>query len=302
VSFREEIIGPCRLILGDCREVLPTLGKVDAVVTDPPYAEIDRDYGRLTEAEWHSLMDAVVPECRRVVSPDGSAVFILQPNSERVGRMRPWLFEFIAKWARDWNLVQDVWWWNFTSPPTVHAHEANGLMKPSVKACVWLGGEDCFRDQNAVLWKPSDAILATKLNDRALERHPSGLTMRKGRVLEKVLERGGSAPFNLIPIANANSVTSGGADGHGAATPQPLCDWWVGYLSKEGQTVCDPFMGSGTVGVSSVNLGREFVGIEQDISHFDRACRRIEAATKQPDLFIEQPKPAKQLDLLGAVE
>ena len=36
-SFREEIIGGCRLILGDCRDVLPMLGKVDAVVTDPPY-------------------------------------------------------------------------------------------------------------------------------------------------------------------------------------------------------------------------------------------------------------------------
>lgn len=35
--MREEIIGDCRLILGDCRDVLPTLGPVDAVVTDPPY-------------------------------------------------------------------------------------------------------------------------------------------------------------------------------------------------------------------------------------------------------------------------
>jgi site-specific DNA-methyltransferase (adenine-specific) len=35
--FREEIIGRARLILGDCREVLPTLPKVCAVVTDPPY-------------------------------------------------------------------------------------------------------------------------------------------------------------------------------------------------------------------------------------------------------------------------
>jgi DNA modification methylase len=35
--FREEIIGDARLILGDCREVLPTLPRVDAVVTDPPY-------------------------------------------------------------------------------------------------------------------------------------------------------------------------------------------------------------------------------------------------------------------------
>ena len=37
MSYREEIIGDARLILGDCREILPTLGKVDAVVTDPPY-------------------------------------------------------------------------------------------------------------------------------------------------------------------------------------------------------------------------------------------------------------------------
>lgn len=37
MAFREEIIGDCRLILGDCRDVLPTLPKVDAVVTDPPY-------------------------------------------------------------------------------------------------------------------------------------------------------------------------------------------------------------------------------------------------------------------------
>ena len=35
--FRTEIIGDATLILGDCREILPTLGKVDAVITDPPY-------------------------------------------------------------------------------------------------------------------------------------------------------------------------------------------------------------------------------------------------------------------------
>ena len=34
---RIETIGDCKLLLGDCRDILPTLGKVDAVVTDPPY-------------------------------------------------------------------------------------------------------------------------------------------------------------------------------------------------------------------------------------------------------------------------
>lgn len=37
MTQREEIIGDARLILGDCREVIPTINRVDAVVTDPPY-------------------------------------------------------------------------------------------------------------------------------------------------------------------------------------------------------------------------------------------------------------------------
>jgi DNA modification methylase len=45
MTFREEIIGNARLILGDCRDVLPTLGKVDAVVTDPPYVLSDSGPG-----------------------------------------------------------------------------------------------------------------------------------------------------------------------------------------------------------------------------------------------------------------
>jgi len=43
MKWREEVIGDCRLILGDCREVMPGLGRVDAVVTDPPYG-IARKY------------------------------------------------------------------------------------------------------------------------------------------------------------------------------------------------------------------------------------------------------------------
>ena len=37
MTWREETIGAARLILGDCRDILPTLPRVDAVVTDPPY-------------------------------------------------------------------------------------------------------------------------------------------------------------------------------------------------------------------------------------------------------------------------
>src|SRR6185312_5641104 len=134
---------------GDCLRVLPSIpdGSIDAVVTDPPYPYVDRDYGHWTEAEWFALMDPVVSHCRRVLKPTGSAVFILQANQEKVGRTRPWLWRFMAKWCEEWNMVQDAWWWNHARSPTVHCSRGNGLMRPSVKAMVWCGPPDCYRNQ-----------------------------------------------------------------------------------------------------------------------------------------------------------
>jgi site-specific DNA-methyltransferase (adenine-specific) len=57
-------------------------------------------------------------------------------------------------------------------------------------------------------------------------------------------------------------------------------------------------MGSGTTGVAAAKLGRNFSGIEINEGYFDIACRRISEARKQPDLFIERPRPAKQEILL----
>jgi DNA modification methylase len=62
--------------------------------------------------------------------------------------------------------------------------------------------------------------------------------------------------------------------------------------------VFDPFMGSGTTGVACVKLGRRFVGVEIDPGYFDITRRRIEAALKQPDMFVAHPKPAEQLSIL----
>lgn len=48
MTFRTETIGDCTLILGDCLEVMPTLGRFDAVVTDPPYGMAFRSNHRAT--------------------------------------------------------------------------------------------------------------------------------------------------------------------------------------------------------------------------------------------------------------
>ena len=55
--------------------------------------------------------------------------------------------------------------------------------------------------------------------------------------------------------------------------------------------VLDPFMGSGTTGVACAKLGRRFIGIEIDRQYFDIACERIEAAQRQPGLFMKPAEP-----------
>ena len=86
---------------------------------------------------------------------------------------------------------------------------------------------------------------------------------------------------------------------HPTEKPVPLLRSWVDQFSNPGETVCDPFMGSGTTGVACVQRGRSFIGIEREQQYFDMACKRISAAYAQPDLFIEQAAPAQQTALFA---
>jgi DNA modification methylase len=68
----------------------------------------------------------------------------------------------------------------------------------------------------------------------------------------------------LLPIPNSNSTNSAGAYGHGAGTPAELCDWWIKYLCPPRGTVLDPFVGSGTVAICALKLGKRAIGIDKD--------------------------------------
>jgi DNA modification methylase len=268
-----------RLMHGDCLDLMPSIpdASVDAIVCDPPYPEINRPYGRMTEAEWHQMMRRLIPECRRVLKPAGSAVFVLQPNSNKPGSMRPWLFEFQAYICREWNMIQDAWWWNITAMPEAHSIQGR-LMRPSLKACVWCGPRNAFRDQDAVLWTESQGNAQQRLAGRLTNtKHPSGHHRNKQTISAKAEERGGVTPFNVLPIPTL-SQDSAGSHGHGAGTPAALCDYWIKYISPPDGTVLDPFVGSGTVALSALKLGRKAIGIERDAGYFAIAQSRLAAA------------------------
>lgn len=98
--------------------------------------------------------------------------------------------------------------------------------------------------------------------------------------------------YGKDPRAGKGAGTSGtvvtepaGVDGHPAAKPVSAMNWLVNKASLPGETVCDPFMGSGTTGVACYNTGRAFIGIERESKYFDLACERIDQAQRQGRMF-----------------
>jgi hypothetical protein len=115
-------------------------------------------------------------------------------------------------------------------------------------------------------------------------------------------ERGATRTFRHLWMGVQRKSQVGDPRQHPTEKPIALMEWCLGFFPNAA-TVLDPYMGSGTTGVACVRAGRKFIGIEIDPDHFNTACRRIEAAVKQPDLFIAEPSPKpQQLSLMEPAE
>lgn len=235
---RVEQIGECTLYLGDCREVMPTLGNVDAVVTDPPYG-IGESAGKAktrTSGLASRLRDASRYQ-RDYGDLDWDDVTADEEIAIAIG---------MAKWSV-------VFGGNYYDLP------------PSSCWFVWdkLNGDTDFADCELAWTNLPKAV-------RRIRFLWNGC-MRRERDIQRE---------------------------HPTQKPVDVMKWCIEHIPAPNKTILDPFAGSGTTGVAAVKLGRTFIGIEREKIYFDVMCRRIEAAYRQPDLIVDQPKPkAEQLGL-----
>lgn len=84
--------------------------------------------------------------------------------------------------------------------------------------------------------------------------------------------------------------------GHPTEKPLPLMMEILNDFTNHGQTVLDPFMGSGTTIVACERMGRRGIGIEMNEEYFNLACKRVEEATSQADMFshVDLVKPKQE--------
>ena len=100
-----------------------------------------------------------------------------------------------------------------------------------------------------------------------------------------------SMDMNSKMLDQSISATNAERVGHPTQKPLRVMAWSLSF-APGAQTVCDPFMGSGTTGVACAQLGKAFTGIERERKYFDIACERIARAQAQGQLFPPETKPA----------
>lgn len=88
-----------------------------------------------------------------------------------------------------------------------------------------------------------------------------------------------------IKAINTSWVTVKDAVGHPTQKPVELMRLLIEKFTKPGDTVFDPYMGSGSTGVAAVQTGRNFIGVELDSGYFAIAQRRIAEAQMQVPLL-----------------
>ena len=109
---------------------------------------------------------------------------------------------------------------------------------------------------------------------------------------ERIFERNGHKNFQVFREMSIFSSVRAKIAGdtfynHPSQKPIKLIRKLIEKYTNEGDTILDPFMGSGTTGVACVQTGRNFIGIEIDPTYFAIAERRIKEASMQPRLELQ---------------
>ena len=112
-----------------------------------------------------------------------------------------------------------------------------------------------------------------KLSDNDKKRMNSKTGSGSGKNMSNWIGKQTVYPSNVLHFATQCSNV-----GHSAAYPESLPEFFIKLFTKEGDTVLDPFMGSGTTGIVCKKLNRNFVGIEIDQRYFELSKERIAGA------------------------
>lgn len=258
-----------RIYHGDCLDVL-TAGRigpqsVNLIVTSPPYADQrSENYGGIRADEyvdWFLPRAAALKDC---LAEDGSFVLNIKEKAAR-GEKHTYVYELVLAMRREqgWRLVDEYCWHKKNCYPGKWPNRFRDSWERLYHFT--LSPRFKMRQESVMVpmgdWK--DARLRN-LSDTDRTRDKSKHENGFGKKVQNWIGRDMAYPTNVLHMA-----TVCGFKGHPAAFPKELPSWFIKLFTDVGDTVLDPFAGSGTALVAALELGREAIGIDAEQRYCD---------------------------------
>jgi len=245
-------IGNCRVINGDCFDVLKDLDVIfDAVISDPPFGVTSEhwDIAPPLDLMWQVLDSKTKPNANFVMFACGKfSIDLVQSN------YRWYRYDLI------WQKNNKVGFLNAGLQP-MRAHES-----------IFVFGRPGY--QKEATYNPIKILGGAKAGRiRSNKTSTSGVYRNKGftHIADGYLH-----PSSVLPFANDRGNNQQGLNLHTTQKPIALMMWLVATYTNKGDTVLDPYAGSGSTALACLTLGRRCVTIEKEKKFFDITCKRIE--------------------------
>ena len=317
------------------KALLAHQGKVQLVFTSPPFPlNTKKSYGNLQGEDYIRWLAKFAPLLRRMATDDGSIVIEIG-NAWLPGEpvMSTHVLEAFLRFLKkgDLHLCQEfiwynparlpspiewvnrerirvkdaftrIWWMSPTTRPKADNRRVLREYSPSMKRLIATGKYNAGR-------RPSEHQIGKESfsvdNGGAIPSNVGGadaLPSLDGTITPKRFAEYLEQSTNLLKAANTvssdsyrNFCVERDVPVHPARMPPSLVDFFVKFLTDEGDTVLDPFAGSNTTGAIAESLGRRWVSIEADWTYAAHSIARFDpeaVTTTAKDLEVTTLEPA----------
>lgn len=261
-----------KLFLGDCRTELKHIDddSIDLIFTSPPYADCRKNsYGGIHPDDYVEWFLPITAELLRVLKPDGT--FILNIKEKVVDSERhTYVIELILAMKKQrWLWTEEFIWHKKNCYPGKWPNR----FRDSWERLLQFNKSKKFKMYQESVMVPVGSWSKDRLrnlSDTDMIRANSKVGSGFGKRIANWIDRDKVYPTNVLYLA-----TECNNKNHSAAFPEALPEWFIKLFTREGDTVLDPFMGSGTTVITAKRMSRNALGIEILPQYYDMVKTRI---------------------------